>query len=35
VRSKGGQQMPEGNRRKKDNSQFINQIAFCESHNLV
>jgi hypothetical protein len=27
-----GQQMPEGNRREKDNPRFINQIRVCENH---
>jgi hypothetical protein len=29
---KGGQLVPQGNRRKRDNSQFINQIGVCETH---
>src|SRR6516164_2264712 len=29
-----GQQVPEGESKEKDNSQFINQIGVCENHNL-
>src|SRR5215472_3996611 len=26
---------PQGNRRKRDNSQFINQIRFCENYRVI
>jgi hypothetical protein len=32
---KGGQDVPEGESKEKDNSQFINQIGFYGNHRLL
>jgi hypothetical protein len=35
VVKRADKRCPKGNRRKKDNFQFINQIGFCENDELL